>query len=119
MLSAPAPSSGRAFSYGEEAHERRSHHRRSHRLDRGRDHPRRLYPAVARQARRTQLSLSVDECDRRGRLILSWADIEADCADPRAGFCVAAHEMAHQLDVPDGAVDGPPALPGPGQPDWH
>lgn len=53
-----------------------------------------------------------------GPLILSWADIEADCADPRAGFCVAAHEMAHKLDVLDGAMDGTPPLPGPWQRGW-
>jgi Mlc titration factor MtfA (ptsG expression regulator) len=50
-----------------------------------------------------------------GPLILSWADIQADIAEPDAGFCVAVHEMAHKLDVLDGALDGTPPLPRP----WH
>ena len=50
-----------------------------------------------------------------GPLILSWADIQADIAEPDAGFCVAVHEMAHKLDALDGAIDGTPPLPRP----WH
>jgi len=50
-----------------------------------------------------------------GPLILSWADVDADCQDPRAGLCVAVHEMAHKLDVLDGELDGTPPLPGA----WH
>ncbi|MEO6518224.1 MAG: M90 family metallopeptidase [Pseudoxanthomonas sp.] len=46
-----------------------------------------------------------------GPLILSWADVQADLADPNAGFCVAVHEMAHKLDALDGAMDGTPPLP--------
>ena len=46
-----------------------------------------------------------------GPLILSWADVQADLADPHAGFCVAIHEMAHKLDALDGAMDGTPPLP--------
>ena len=53
-----------------------------------------------------------------GPMILSWADVEADCDDPRAGFCVAAHEMAHKIDVLDGALDGTPPLPRPWQRQW-
>ncbi|ALN93207.1 zinc-dependent peptidase [Lysobacter gummosus] len=53
-----------------------------------------------------------------GPLILSWADVQADCEDPRAGFCVAAHEMAHKLDVLDGVLDGTPPLPRPWQREW-
>ncbi len=53
-----------------------------------------------------------------GPLVLSWADIQADLADPRAGFCVAIHEMAHKLDAMDGAMDGTPLLPGPWQREW-
>lgn len=53
-----------------------------------------------------------------GPLILSWADVLADCEDPRAGFCVAVHEMAHKLDVLDGALDGTPELPGPWRRGW-
>ncbi|NDK38430.1 hypothetical protein DT603_06185 [Pseudoxanthomonas gei] len=46
-----------------------------------------------------------------GPLILSWADVQADLAEPDAGFCVAVHEMAHKLDALDGAMDGTPPLP--------
>lgn len=46
-----------------------------------------------------------------GPLILSWADVQADIADPQAGFCVAVHEMAHKIDALDGAIDGTPPLP--------
>ena len=53
-----------------------------------------------------------------GPLILSWADVQADLADPHAGFCVAVHEMAHKLDALDGAMDGTPPLPRPWQRTW-
>ena len=53
-----------------------------------------------------------------GPLILSWADVELDLADPGAGFCVAVHEMAHKLDALDGVVDGTPPLPRPWQQEW-
>ena len=53
-----------------------------------------------------------------GPVILSWADVQADCADPRAGFCVAAHEIAHKLDVLDGVLDGTPPLPREWQRAW-
>lgn len=51
----------------------------------------------------------------QGPLILSWADVQADLAEPEAGFCVAVHEMAHKLDVLDGELDGTPPLPR----GWH
>ena len=53
-----------------------------------------------------------------GPVILSWADILADCADPHAGFCVAAHEIAHKLDLLDGVLDGTPLLPRAWQREW-
>lgn len=53
-----------------------------------------------------------------GPLILSWADVQADIADPHAGFCVAVHEMAHKLDALDGAIDGTPPLPRDWQRQW-
>lgn len=53
-----------------------------------------------------------------GPLVLSWADVQSDLADPRAGFCVAVHEMAHKLDVLDGALDGTPPLPRRWQQAW-
>jgi MtfA peptidase len=53
-----------------------------------------------------------------GPVILSWADVEADCQDPRAGFCVAAHEIAHKLDALDGILDGTPPLPSAWEREW-
>ncbi len=53
-----------------------------------------------------------------GPLILSWADVQADIADPHAGFCVAVHEMAHKIDALDGALDGTPPLPRDWQRQW-
>ena len=53
-----------------------------------------------------------------GPLILSWADVQAELADPHAGFCVAIHEMAHKLDALDGAMDGTPPLPRRWQREW-
>lgn len=53
-----------------------------------------------------------------GPLILSWADVQSDIAEPHAGFCVAVHEMAHKLDALDGAMDGTPPLPREWQREW-
>ena len=53
-----------------------------------------------------------------GPLVLSWADVQSDLADPRAGYCVAVHEMAHKLDALDGAMDGTPPLPRAWQQAW-
>ena len=53
-----------------------------------------------------------------GPLVLSWADVQADLAEPDAGFCVAVHEMAHKLDALDGAMDGTPLLPRAWQREW-
>lgn len=53
-----------------------------------------------------------------GPLVLSWADVQADIADPGAGFCVAVHEMAHKLDALDGLLDGTPPLPRDWQQAW-
>lgn len=60
----------------------------------------------------------IGESWEAGPLILSWADVQADCEEPRAGFCVAAHEMAHKLDMLDGLLDGTPALPRSWQVEW-
>jgi len=60
----------------------------------------------------------IGEAWKNGPLILSLADVLADCADPRDGLCVAVHEMAHKLDALDGELDGTPLLPGPWQRGW-
>lgn len=53
----------------------------------------------------------IGEAWDRGPLVLSWADIEQDLADPHAGFNVVIHEIAHKLDMLDGGSDGVPPLP--------
>src|SRR5690606_23023589 len=53
-----------------------------------------------------------------GPLILSWADIQAEIAEPDAGYCVAVHEMAHKIDLLDGVLDGTPPLPRAWQREW-
>jgi MtfA peptidase len=60
----------------------------------------------------------IGEAWDRGPLVLSWADVESDIAEPDAGFCVAVHEMAHKLDALDGVLDGTPALPRDWQRAW-
>lgn len=57
----------------------------------------------------------IGEAWAAGPLVLSWADVQADCADPGEGFCVAVHEMAHKLDALAGDMDGTPPLAG----DWR
>ena len=46
-----------------------------------------------------------------GPLVLSWATIEHDLAQPWDGFNVVIHEIAHKLDMLDGPPDGVPPLP--------
>lgn len=53
----------------------------------------------------------IGEAWEQGPLILSWADVEADLAAPFEGFNVVVHEIAHKLDLLDGAMDGTPRLP--------
>ncbi|NZA25393.1 zinc-dependent peptidase [Luteimonas sp. SJ-92] len=60
----------------------------------------------------------IGEAWETGPLILSWADVEADLAQPDAGFCVAVHEMAHKIDALDGLLDGTPPLPRAWQRQW-
>jgi MtfA peptidase len=60
----------------------------------------------------------VGEAWDTGPLILSWADVQADIAEPDVGCCVAVHEMAHKLDMLDGAIDGTPPLPRDWQRAW-
>jgi hypothetical protein len=60
----------------------------------------------------------IGEAWESGPVILSWADIQADIATPDEGYCVAVHEIAHKLDVLDGALDGTPPLPRAWQRAW-
>lgn len=45
-----------------------------------------------------------------GPIILSWADIERDLAEPFEGFNVVIHEIAHKIDMAGGASDGMPPI---------
>lgn len=60
----------------------------------------------------------IGEAWESGPVVLSWADVSADLAAPREGFCVTVHEMAHKLDALDGALDGTPPLPREWQQAW-
>jgi hypothetical protein len=53
-----------------------------------------------------------------GPLVLSWADLAAEIAEPEAGFQLVVHEMAHKLDALDGVMDGTPPLPRDWQRAW-
>jgi Mlc titration factor MtfA (ptsG expression regulator) len=53
----------------------------------------------------------IGEAWERGPLILSWADVATDLAHPFDGFNVVAHEIAHKLDMQDGALNGVPRMP--------
>lgn len=53
----------------------------------------------------------IGEAWERGPLILSWADVATDLAQPFDGFNVVVHEIAHKLDMLEGAADGVPRLP--------
>lgn len=46
----------------------------------------------------------------RGPVVLSWADVQA-AGRYRDGYNVVVHEMAHKLDLLNGAVNGFPPLP--------
>ena len=53
----------------------------------------------------------IGEAWERGPVILSWADVAADLDSPFDGFNVVVHEIAHKLDLLDGAMNGVPRLP--------
>ncbi len=55
--------------------------------------------------------LLIGEAWEHGPLILSWADVATDLAQPFDGFNVVVHEIAHKLDMLEGAADGVPRLP--------
>jgi len=46
-----------------------------------------------------------------GVVVLSWEDAVEHASTGRAGYNVALHEFAHQLDMENGAMDGMPRLP--------
>lgn len=53
----------------------------------------------------------VGEAWEHGPVVLSWADIAEDLDQPADGFNVVIHEIAHKLDMLDGAMNGVPCLP--------
>ncbi len=53
----------------------------------------------------------IGEAWEHGPVILSWADVATDMKQPFDGFNVVAHEIAHKLDMLDGAMNGVPRLP--------
>jgi Mlc titration factor MtfA (ptsG expression regulator) len=53
----------------------------------------------------------IGESWEHGPLILSWADVATDLVQPFDGFNVVVHEIAHKLDMLDGAMNGVPRLP--------
>ena len=52
----------------------------------------------------------VGESWSRGPLIVSWDDVEQDMQGKQSGRNVVIHEIAHKLDVLNGAADGFPPL---------
>jgi Mlc titration factor MtfA (ptsG expression regulator) len=53
-----------------------------------------------------------------GPMVLSWADLSAEIAEPDPGYQLVVHEMAHKLDALDGVMDGTPPLPRDWQREW-
>ncbi|EGV18214.1 M90 family metallopeptidase [Thiocapsa marina] len=56
----------------------------------------------------TEQEAKSGEAWEQGPIILSWADVEAGME--RDGYNVVIHEMAHKLDMRDGAANGCPPL---------
>jgi Mlc titration factor MtfA (ptsG expression regulator) len=50
------------------------------------------------------------EANRWGVVVLSWDAVQGGIANPGDGHDTALHELAHVLDVADGAFDGTPIL---------
>ncbi len=53
----------------------------------------------------------IGEAWEHGPVVLSWADVAADLDQPFEGLSVVIHEIAHKLDMLDGAMNGVPRLP--------
>ncbi|WP_440224078.1 zinc-dependent peptidase [Dokdonella sp. MW10] len=53
----------------------------------------------------------IGEAWEQGPVILSWSDVEEDLDHPFEGLNVVVHEIAHKLDMLDGAMNGVPRLP--------
>ena len=57
-----------------------------------------------------QEQVLIGESWSRGPLILSWDDVEHDMREIQSGRNVVIHEIAHKLDMLNGAADGFPPL---------
>jgi MtfA peptidase len=55
--------------------------------------------------------MQAGESWRTGVVIVAWSPVLYRPTDLGAGWNVALHEFAHQLDAENGFVDGAPALP--------
>ncbi len=64
-------------------------------------------------------SSRLGEAHYRGPVILSWADVEEDVAQPGFGQNLVVHEFTHQLDMLNGDADGVPSLPRPLRKRWQ
>lgn len=53
----------------------------------------------------------IGEAWEQGPVVLSWADIAEDLEAPSDGLNLVIHEIAHKLDMLDGAMNGVPRLP--------
>jgi MtfA peptidase len=87
-----------------------------------------VYPAAFMARHKTRLEDGTLREDRRilageswerGKVILSWADIQRGIADFTDGQNVVLHEFAHQLDGLSGEVNGIPPLRGVQRQRWQ
>lgn len=78
-----------------------------------------VYPAAFRVSRDEKDATGVvhhreqaliGESWSRGPLIVSWDDVERDMQDKQSGHNVVIHEIAHKLDMLNGAADSFPPL---------
>lgn len=58
------------------------------------------------------------EANDRGVVVLSWEAVQRGLADQHDGHDTAVHELAHALDIEDGAFDGTPELDGEAYAPW-
>jgi len=58
------------------------------------------------------------EAHHRGPVLLAWDEVTLDVARPERGRDVVLHELAHQLDMVDGWVDGTPPVWGDERAAW-
>lgn len=68
--------------------------------------------------RDTEGQIVFGEANDRGVVVLSWEAVERGIADGNDGHDTALHELAHALDIEDGAFDGTPVLAGEAYAPW-